>query len=135
MDPKKLYKNLLSLDTKLAVNIKKANAASALLVANTAKAKIQRGSRHGRFYKRRTIVHQSSAPGEYPKTDTGSLVSSINVDLGLYSAKVGSDLKYARYLEEGSIHMEARPWLSRAYSESLDRIEKFYNDAIQDALK
>lgn len=134
MDTKPLYASLTTLSVKLEKNISKANMAAALLVQGQAKNNIQRGTRNGSFYRRRSIIHQASSPGEYPKTDTGRLVSSINVEVNNNAAFVGSNLQYAAYLEQGTIYMEPRPWLYRSYRENIDKIEGLYNAAIRNSL-
>lgn len=57
-----------------------------------------------------------SKPGDAPNNDLGTLVASINVRSlrGLLAAEVFTKLKYAVYLEEGTEHMAARPFLSVA---------------------
>src|SRR3990167_6542496 len=45
-------------------------------VRESAVNKIQSGSKTGRIYTRRSVVHQASAPGESPASDTGTLAQS-----------------------------------------------------------
>jgi len=138
-DPDKLIKEI---ERENAAIIKLANAAikeSGYLVANTAKKAIAKGGRSGRFYKRGKKVHQASAPGEYPKTDRGGLVSSIKVSIYPFMAIVGSDLKYSRYLEKGtekngSVLMEARPWLQPSFDVNKAKIANILDSAIAKAL-
>lgn len=47
------------------------------LLDSDAKQSVSQGSRSGRIYKRKTVTHQASAPGEYPKTDRGFLVAGF----------------------------------------------------------
>lgn len=77
------------------------------------KTAIQRGPKTGRVYRRRGIVHQASAPGQPPATDTGFLVNSIYVERdGPARMTVGSRLAYAAYLEFGTQRMAPRPaWI------------------------
>ena len=94
-------------------NIGKALAVSVVELDAHAKQQIQGGSRSGRTYRRRSVTHQASAPGEYPKTDTGQLVSSLyfRVAANKLSAFFGTKLDYGKYLEFGTSRMKARPWL------------------------
>lgn len=86
------------------------------------KTSIQRGARTGKIYTRGDIAHQASAPGEAPKTDTGTLVSSIEFKMvGKLSATIGSRLAYAYYLEFGTSKMAARPaWIPAVEKERPD---------------
>ena len=72
-------------------------------IETDAKRSIQAGGKSGRLYKRRTITHQASAPGQAPASDTGRLVNSINGRLlqGL-PAEIRASTKYARFLEFGT---------------------------------
>lgn len=89
-----------------------------LMIESEAKQQIQSGSRSGRTYKRRSVTHKASAPGEYPKTDTGKLVRNIFSDkVGLLHYIVGSrgsGAPHGRWLQFGTLHMRPRPWLDRA---------------------
>jgi phage gpG-like protein len=127
---KGLAKKLDTQAQKITQNLADANLKAAYVVRNQAISNIDKGLRHGRFYKRRTIVHQASAPGEYPKTDTGRLTSSIYAQrVDKYGAQVGTNIEYGLFLEQ------IRPWLNRTYMENRDKIEKIFNDALRDAIK
>jgi len=105
-----------------------------LLVRSTAVRGIQRGPRTGKFQKlrtgnraskRRTRVRQRSAPGEYPKSDTGRLAKSIvSILTGPNTVAVGTTfVKYGRYLEEGTRHMAPRPFLQPSVDKNANRIQ------------
>lgn len=100
----------------------------AMLIDGQAKKNIQTGSRSGRRYTRRSISHQASSAGEYPKTDTGALARNIFWEkVSRLNYKVGSRGKGAPHgfwLEFGTIHMAARPWLNRTIKENVDKIAK-----------
>ncbi len=66
--------------------------------------------------------HTPSAPGQPPNTDTGRLVASIfaEIESGGLGARVGTDVRYGRYLEFGTSRMAARPWLFPAFSRKKD---------------
>lgn len=55
-------------------------------------------------------THQSSAPGQAPAADTGTLINSIYVEpQPNHSVIVGSRLAYAAYLEFGTRKISPRP--------------------------
>jgi hypothetical protein len=65
----------------------------------------------------RQTGHIASAPGEPPASDTGMLLASINHKIMVENtvfARVGSDRKYAIYLELGTRFMAPRPFLRPA---------------------
>lgn len=103
-------------------------AAAVLLIENEAKKNVQTGGRSGKWYKRRSVAHQASAPGEYPKTDTATLVRNIFSErIGRLHYRVGARGKgapHGKWLELGTQHMAPRPWLSRTIKENRDRISK-----------
>lgn len=76
------------------------------------------GSRSGRIYRRGihgTIVHQASAPGEPPATDTGNLAHSIGARMiGRTEGEVTVSAEYAAVLELGGVHMAPRPYFAPA---------------------
>lgn len=78
------------------------------------------GGGTGRVYQksnpRRT--HRASAPGAYPATDTGRLVSSIKFRGAEGSWIVGTNVKYGAYLEFGTSRMDARPWLMPSFEQA-----------------
>lgn len=71
--------------------------------------------------RRALLKAQGSAPGEPPRRRTAELRSSISSEVtvsdGLVSAKVGSDLFWARHLEFGTKKMAARPFLRPTLAE------------------
>ncbi|WP_020474239.1 HK97-gp10 family putative phage morphogenesis protein [Zavarzinella formosa] len=103
--------------------IEKALYVSGKRVEKTAKESIQdgEGKRGGRFYKRGNILHQASAPGEPPSTDTGRLVNSINTYLNRAAGGLEAfvtagrgTVNYAYLLEFGTRLMAARPFMAPA---------------------
>jgi len=75
-----------------------------------------RGGGGGRVYG----SHRASAPGEYPATDSGRLVNSVDAEL--LSAREGqlhSDVAYASYLTTGTSHMAPRQMLREALEEAI----------------
>jgi len=74
------------------------------------KLRMQQGPHTGRTYKRRSVLHQASAPGQPPAPDTGVLLGSVYHErTGEFSAVAGSRLDYAAYLEWGTFRMAPRP--------------------------
>lgn len=109
--------------------LRKGLFASAQLVERDAKKSIMSGPKTGRIYRRRSVTHQASAPGEAPANDTGRLVNSItsylNAAKGNESFVVaGRGLtKYARWLEFGTAKLAARPFLFPALERMKGRIK------------
>lgn len=128
---KQLIGKLSDLQNTYDQNITRASYAAAQYVQAQAKLNIQGGSRSGRLYVRGSITHRASAPGEYPKSDTGRLASSISVEKGYKYAIVGSNLKYAPWLETGTPIMAPRPWLKRTYDDNIGKIQMIYNSALR----
>lgn len=68
----------------------------------------------------------SSLPGDYPKSKTGRLRSSIKMvlpgDSGRAIGLVGSDALHARLLEHGTAGMEPRPWLLPSFEQGIDGV-------------
>ena len=77
--------------------------------------------RSGRIYRRRSVVHRASAPGEPPAPDTGMLLGSIQItrqeDRPPF-IEIGSTVVYARSLEFGSRHVAPRPAWTPAAEET-----------------
>ncbi len=112
--------------------------ASAKHVEAEAKRSIASGQKTGRIYKRRTVTHQASAPGEAPATDTGRLVNSINAYPAgekLESTVVAGrgTVKYAAMLEFGTKFIAARPFLFPAVEHSKDWIRERLAKAVRTA--
>lgn len=133
-NPRDLIDRVNLSQEKLQVNLNKAVQAAAILVQNRARLEIQTGGRTGRLYRRGRNMHQSSAPGEYPKSDTGRLASSIRTDFSFLNASVGSDLNYSAWLENGTPRMAARPWLGRTLEEQSPKIKQIVDDAVRNSI-
>lgn len=65
-----------------------------------------------------------SEPGEPPRKQFGRLRASVarEVDASSLTARVGTNVKYGRWLELGTGKMAARPWLRRALNESMSQV-------------
>lgn len=69
--------------------------------------------------------HIPSRPGEPPRVDMGRLRSSITHEIvselrGIVG-RVGTNVKYGRYLELGTSKMLPRPWLIPALKKTIGR--------------
>jgi len=130
VDASQTLKSLTVAEMQLVKDFDKKLFQAALMIDSEAKKNIQGGSRSGRVYKRRSVTHQASAPGEYPKTDTGKLVRNIFTERrGLLHYVVGSRASgapHGRHLEFGTMHMRPRPWLSRAICEVRSRLQAVF---------
>lgn len=113
--------------------IRQALNAGALLVENHAKRSILTGAKTGKTYKRGTVSHRASAPGQPPASDTGRLVSSFLTEPGSepLSYDVRANAMYAGFLENGTSKMAPRPFLRPALAAANDRIVQLVRDAIK----
>lgn len=112
--------------------------ASAKHVEGQAKRSILSGEKSGRVYKRRSVTHKASAPGEAPASDTGRLVNSINsyLDKNQKSSFVTAGrgtVRYAALLEFGTRLMAARPFMFPALESSRDWIRERLAAAVRKA--
>lgn len=101
---------------------------------------IARGPKTGRVYDTRfwtdgqgrlrrgedRVAHQASAPGEYPSSDYGRLVESVDYELpqgDTAIARVGTVIDYGPMLEFGTSKMAARPWLLPSFEKAKAEVE------------
>lgn len=70
--------------------------------------------------------YNPSKPGEFPHLDSGDLRRSIffQINRSLQTVRVGSNLKYAKYLEEGTKRMAQRPFLERTLIQEQKALQK-----------
>jgi HK97 gp10 family phage protein len=109
--------------------------AGAQQIATDYRKSVLAGGKSGRLYRRRSIVHRASAPGEAPASDTGRLVNAIHVELesGL-SAIMRVATKYAELLEFGTSKMAARPAALPAAEKNRAWIINRLAQAVQNAI-
>lgn len=91
------------------------------------------GSKTGKLYKRGQKVHQASAAGEYPATDTGFLVNNIHVKLygqKSFGAFIESRAPYSKFLEYGTVNMAARPFLKPALEATRPLVRKLLKQLV-----
>jgi HK97 gp10 family phage protein len=96
-------------------------------------AKSSKGERQKRYNPERTV--RVSNEGDAPNNDTGRLIQSIKFEVEEDAAYVGSNLKYAAWLEFGTEKMAARPWLAPALQNASEKVAQFMQDALNSGLK
>ena len=121
-------KRMLDKYEKGALNgIRRAVALGAVNVQREAVKSIQEGGKSGVVYQKYNPrrVHQASAAGEPPASDTGLLASNISLDIdpdGL-GASVDSRADYSSFLEFGTSKMAARPFMQPALEMNRKKIK------------
>lgn len=83
------------------------------------------GGRNKKGQFRRVYGAAPSLPGEPPRKQRGHLRRSVAIEVDKLSltARVGTNLKYGRWLELGTSRgLAARPWLRRALSQARQQI-------------
>lgn len=135
-----LARNTQAVQRAVQEEIGKGLYASAEQIASDYKRSVLAGGKTGRIYRRRTVIHQASAPGEAPASDTGTLVNSVHVALeATLSAVMRVASKYAALLENGTRFMAARPALVPAVEKNrrwiTDRLQRAFVTAIRRAGK
>lgn len=80
------------------------------------------GGGGGRSYRRgKSGVHQASAPGDYPASDSGRLANSVDYQMvNPREGQLRSDIEYAAYLTDGTTRMASRKMLVDAMEEVLE---------------
>lgn len=83
------------------------------------------GPKSGVLYQRRGVVHQASAAGESPASDTGRLAQSGRTEFNAaeLSGTVVFSTLYAPHLELGTEKMEPRPYLRPALAINMASIQ------------
>ena len=113
-------------------NAQRACFKSANLVKNEAIKSISQGSPSGpvvtRYNPKRSL--RISAAGEPPVTDTGFLVSNITTEVQTEGRRVTgivrSQAPYSAFLEFGTQHMPARPFMQPALDKSANKIKRIF---------
>lgn len=79
----------------------------------------------GRFLKSKLRYNANpSKPGEAPHLQTGRLRGSVAWEVVGLLGRVGTNLRYGRWLELGTRKMAARPWLRASLKAMLDRLRR-----------
>ena len=102
-------------------------------IINDVKAQMNE-PKSGRVYKRRSVEHRASAPGQAPAIDTGALVNSLIWNkLGTTGAEVIEGVEgknYAHALEFGrpEHNLAPRPHMKPAANRAKQRITKSFRE-------
>jgi HK97 gp10 family phage protein len=80
-----------------------------------------------------TRANGPSGPGGFPHADTGTLRKSISfvVDRQAHEVRIGTPVIYGRFLEDGTGHMEPRPFLRRTVRDLESRIIRILKPRIK----
>lgn len=109
------FTHFSEISASMVREIDEACESTALDIQARAQMAIMNPPKSGRIYKRGNVVHQASAPGEAPATDTGNLVNSAYTkQLGRAYYETGFTAEYAAHLEFGTAKIEPRPYLRPA---------------------
>ena len=77
-----------------------------------------------------------SKKGNYPHKQTGDhrkFIEADNVDMSILTARVGSNLDYAKWLEVKTPARGGRPWLSRAIEETKAKTRRIFARKVRGA--
>ena len=119
-------------------NLKRAVGSSAMIVRGEAVSSILSGNKSGQTYRlyNPNRTHTASAAGQAPASDTGTLASSISIDVDVERNAVvgkiiayaddGSGDNYAKHLEFGTQNMSARPFMQPALRKSRRKINQIF---------
>jgi len=132
----KIQNATLAVQKAVEAELKKGLYASAKKVEGEAKRSITAGGKTGRIYKRRSVTHQASAPGEAPASDTGALVNRgfrVEPEDTSLSVAVIVGTEYAKALEFGTTKMAARPFMFPALEKSKAWIAERLAQAVRTA--
>lgn len=132
-----LKRALQNMTTEIREQVEDAVLDTAAELEGAIKLRVQQGPKTGKLYKRRSVVHQASAPGESPASDTGDLMRSIyHEQIAPLTATVGSRLAYALYLEYGTRRgLEQRPFFRPAVEAIRPKFYKALERAVAGAIK
>jgi len=113
----------------------KAIAQATRLVEGTAKTSIAKEGSFREYISRITKVsHWSSQPGSPPASDTGNLANNISSGVekegNSWVGRVISRAIYSAWLEFGTKHIEARPFMFPALFDNRKKIRKLVRDAL-----
>ena len=133
---KELQAALEALGDDISQSVTDAVNATGLELRSDIQKRIRNGPATGRVYRRRSVAHQASAPGEAPASDTGRLRNSITFKQeSPLTVTVGSQLAYARYLEFGTRHIARRPAWAPAAMQAEPKFRKRLEAAIAGAIR
>jgi len=110
----------------------------ALLIEGESKRNISRGARSGNIQKRGNKVRVASAPGEFPKTDTGELVANITtekVKKGVYTVGSRRNAPQGYLLEVRAPQQGGRPWLRPTVKDNANKVFTIIDDAYKSIIR
>ena len=127
-----LTRALKNISKEAEVRVDKALSATGLELRGDIVKRYNHGPATGESYRRGNIVHQASAPGEAPMTDTGRLVGSVSFkkEPGL-AVSVFTDVKYGPWLEFGTMDIKPRP----AWEPAVEAMRPKYIKRMETALR
>ena len=112
--------------------VSKVLSKTGLNVVSTARKSMRDSPATGVTYKKSgSVSHTASSKDNAPRIDTGTLSNSVKMVREKNDVLVGTNKKYGRYLEFGTVNMDARPWLFPALEQNNP---KFLAD-LKEALK
>lgn len=132
----KLMKQLQNAAKQIESNRNMAVKESTLLLHSEAVQIVsenQGGTAQIRYNPKRVVT--VSKPNSPPHTDKGVLRKSIKFNYKDGVGQVGSNLKYAAWLEFGTVDMEPRPWLSVAVKNVAKDVGDIFNKWLKLAIK
>ena len=83
--------------------------------------KLTTGPRSGRLYG----SHRASAAGEYPAKRTGKLAGSVATKVSGKQLRFGEQAFYAKFLEDGTRKMGARPHVKPSVDNNIAKLAQF----------
>ena len=91
----------------------------------------------GRIYRRNGRNRKSSAEGQYPANQTGTLRRSLGYEVeGIEKVTIGSrDVEYSKFLEEGTRNMRQRPFLENTIIKNEKKIEQILDSNFRKTFK
>jgi hypothetical protein len=105
-------------------------AAASIVVLNHARELISVAGTGGGEGRKRRYGSDPSAPGEPPHKQYGHLRRSVMREAAGLVGRVGTNLKYGRWLELGTRKMAARPWLRRSLDEKRAEVKRIVEKPI-----
>lgn len=116
---------LLAIPHSLRDKADEACGSTAKAIEGKMKMAIMDTRKTGRIYRFGKVIHQASAPGEPPATDTGNLVNSINSEkVRQMLHRVNVHAEYGPYLEYGTSRMSPRPFLNPAFEDEREAFKR-----------
>jgi HK97 gp10 family phage protein len=116
----KIHNDWRLIDKKLSGKVADRLNVAAFNTESEAKESMKPGT--GRLYKKGNVTHRASEAGKPPAVDTGRLRDSIRIikyaSVNDLQSRVGTNLKYAPYLEYGTKNMAARPFWNPAINKA-----------------